>query len=148
MCIRDRPGSTRAGPGIRRWSPSLVVSHVVATVRPADGVHLLALGPVVQVISDALPGSVRLSDDPVIAAKVRPVRCAMHCEPHILAAVGVTVMRVAGAADVGRPALAVRLEVGYQLGHRQVVGGDAHLSPCLLYTSDAADERSSVDLGG
>ena len=22
------------------------------------------------------------------------------------------------------------------------------LSPCLLYTSDAADERSSVDLGG
>ena len=23
-----------------------------------------------------------------------------------------------------------------------------HLSPCLLYTSDAADERSSVDLGG
>src|SRR5678815_4581745 len=24
----------------------------------------------------------------------------------------------------------------------------AHLLPCLLYTSDAADERSSVDLGG
>ena len=24
----------------------------------------------------------------------------------------------------------------------------AHLSGCLLYTSDAADERSSVDLGG
>ena len=24
----------------------------------------------------------------------------------------------------------------------------ASLSPCLLYTSDAADERSSVDLGG
>src|SRR5678816_1658517 len=23
-----------------------------------------------------------------------------------------------------------------------------HYSPCLLYTSDAADERSSVDLGG
>ena len=23
-----------------------------------------------------------------------------------------------------------------------------HLNPCLLYTSDAADERSSVDLGG
>ena len=22
------------------------------------------------------------------------------------------------------------------------------MSPCLLYTSDAADERSSVDLGG
>ena len=25
---------------------------------------------------------------------------------------------------------------------------DAHLHTCLLYTSDAADERSSVDLGG
>ena len=23
-----------------------------------------------------------------------------------------------------------------------------HFRPCLLYTSDAADERSSVDLGG
>ena len=23
-----------------------------------------------------------------------------------------------------------------------------HADPCLLYTSDAADERSSVDLGG
>ena len=26
--------------------------------------------------------------------------------------------------------------------------GEAHPDPCLLYTSDAADERSSVDLGG
>ena len=26
--------------------------------------------------------------------------------------------------------------------------GDGHTRPCLLYTSDAADERSSVDLGG
>ena len=25
---------------------------------------------------------------------------------------------------------------------------DDLLAPCLLYTSDAADERSSVDLGG
>ena len=25
---------------------------------------------------------------------------------------------------------------------------EGHGSPCLLYTSDAADERSSVDLGG
>ena len=28
------------------------------------------------------------------------------------------------------------------------VGVDYTLSGCLLYTSDAADERSSVDLGG
>ena len=27
-------------------------------------------------------------------------------------------------------------------------GRGARLQPCLLYTSDAADERSSVDLGG
>ena len=33
---------------------------------------------------------------------------------------------------------------------RRVVRADllAHVTPCLLYTSDAADERSSVDLGG
>ena len=33
---------------------------------------------------------------------------------------------------------------------RQVVVGDARFGAfgCLLYTSDAADERSSVDLGG
>ena len=28
------------------------------------------------------------------------------------------------------------------------IGTPAQLHPCLLYTSDAADERSSVDLGG
>ena len=28
------------------------------------------------------------------------------------------------------------------------MGGHEHREPCLLYTSDAADERSSVDLGG
>ena len=32
---------------------------------------------------------------------------------------------------------------GYQLARRL-----GHLGRCLLYTSDAADERSSVDLGG
>ena len=35
-------------------------------------------------------------------------------------------------------------------GHEGFLGQDAdeHLQGCLLYTSDAADERSSVDLGG
>ena len=28
------------------------------------------------------------------------------------------------------------------------IGEERHLKACLLYTSDAADERSSVDLGG
>ena len=34
--------------------------------------------------------------------------------------------------------------------HRQRLRGEGfvELDPCLLYTSDAADERSSVDLGG
>ena len=34
---------------------------------------------------------------------------------------------------------------------REVGAGGGYLSqdsPCLLYTSDAADERSSVDIGG
>ena len=30
----------------------------------------------------------------------------------------------------------------------QIPGTGQEISPCLLYTSDAADERSSVDLGG
>ena len=33
---------------------------------------------------------------------------------------------------------------GYTIGEETLVGA----MPCLLYTSDAADERSSVDLGG
>ena len=37
--------------------------------------------------------------------------------------------------------LAARLDV-------EVGDGSARGSACLLYTSDAADERSSVDLGG
>ena len=32
-------------------------------------------------------------------------------------------------------------------GHQRLLGEASHLT-CLLYTSDAADERSSVDLGG
>ena len=39
-----------------------------------------------------------------------------------------------------------------RLGVRRAVSDDgrddAHQRGCLLYTSDAADERSSVDLGG
>src|SRR5678815_5214977 len=36
--------------------------------------------------------------------------------------------------------------LGFQASLRQVI--DDGLMTCLLYTSDAADERSSVDLGG
>ena len=34
------------------------------------------------------------------------------------------------------------------LSHDRFPRSSAESSPCLLYTSDAADERSSVDLGG
>ena len=34
------------------------------------------------------------------------------------------------------------------VGQLGIVVGVAHFIACLLYTSDAADERSSVDLGG
>ena len=39
---------------------------------------------------------------------------------------------------------------GYKYLLKSVAAGDGDrsLSTCLLYTSDAADERSSVDLGG
>ena len=39
-----------------------------------------------------------------------------------------------------------RLRMGMYNG--QVAAGSGGPSDCLLYTSDAADERSSVDLGG
>ena len=35
-----------------------------------------------------------------------------------------------------------------QLHGEGAAGGNEQFHPCLLYTSDAADERSSVDLGG
>ena len=35
-----------------------------------------------------------------------------------------------------------------QVAFAAVHARTAHQVPCLLYTSDAADERSSVDLGG
>ena len=46
-------------------------------------------------------------------------------------------LQVVGVEGVGQP----------QQG-RQLVDLQALLAVCLLYTSDAADERSSVDLGG
>ena len=47
-------------------------------------------------------------------------------------------------AQQNLPAQAVRLDSGGQI-HRVA---DHGVLACLLYTSDAADERSSVDLGG
>ena len=52
---------------------------------------------------------------------------------------------------LGTAALAQGLEVGLHGdgGESTLVGVHRHhLHVCLLYTSDAADERSSVDLGG
>ena len=37
---------------------------------------------------------------------------------------------------------------GQSTGHNQLIGSVTLTWLCLLYTSDAADERSSVDLGG
>ena len=54
-------------------------------------------------------------------------------------------------ALVDQGAAAERGEVGALLGWKVVFDPLAHdeqLAVCLLYTSDAADERSSVDLGG
>ena len=37
---------------------------------------------------------------------------------------------------------------GLEVARIELEGGFSLLDSCLLYTSDAADERSSVDLGG
>ena len=42
----------------------------------------------------------------------------------------------------------VAQDEGFQLSPAFDFFGDVLLLACLLYTSDAADERSSVDLGG
>ena len=50
----------------------------------------------------------------------------------------------------GRKTIVVALPVNYGEFERvkqRFPGGEEH-EGCLLYTSDAADERSSVDLGG
>ena len=49
------------------------------------------------------------------------------------------------------PTAAGGIEVGHQLltgGYPRSIRVIPDYSYCLLYTSDAADERSSVDLGG
>ena len=52
-------------------------------------------------------------------------------------------------AAVPRPASVARLLTTPSPGRIQLVGIEiAGSGCCLLYTSDAADERSSVDLGG
>ena len=53
---------------------------------------------------------------------------------------GLAAVKFGLADEVLRPQVAV----ARQIGLRQFVLADR----CLLYTSDAADERSSVDLGG
>ena len=58
---------------------------------------------------------------------------------------------LAEAADdahhVGRGDDATVIEIAVLHVFQQVLGANL-VSTCLLYTSDAADERSSVDLGG
>ena len=49
------------------------------------------------------------------------------------------------------PTLSAGSHVGRGGGQFRSLFGECHVGgvvPCLLYTSDAADERSSVDLGG
>src|SRR5678810_745982 len=53
-----------------------------------------------------------------------------------------------GATDPGRAdAGTLRKDFGSSIERNATHGSDAPDTACLLYTSDAADERSSVDLG-
>ena len=54
-------------------------------------------------------------------------------------------MILSGCASV-KPVVKIGLVAPFE-GRARAVGYDA-IYACLLYTSDAADERSSVDLGG
>ena len=52
---------------------------------------------------------------------------------------------------LGGPGCEDAIEFGNQqlpMRHALGIGREACICSCLLYTSDAADERSSVDLGG
>ena len=55
---------------------------------------------------------------------------------------------------IGRGVSSIEWPVGVEdigaseVGFKQPLGAVHRLKVCLLYTSDAADERSSVDLGG
>ena len=53
-------------------------------------------------------------------------------------------LHVLGHVDADHVVVAVEQEAGQRLAQL----GLADAGGCLLYTSDAADERSSVDLGG
>ena len=52
-----------------------------------------------------------------------------------------------GTLQIGQPAVGELMGLAVPDGHVQQLLLHQHLG-CLLYTSDAADERSSVDLGG
>ena len=49
---------------------------------------------------------------------------------------------------VGEGATLLVMDGAMHIARFALVAGDAHFGPCPLYTSDAADERSSVDIGG
>ena len=50
--------------------------------------------------------------------------------------------------DVAEVAAAILTTPGHAYATYELVGTPPLSQTCLLYTSDAADERSSVDLGG
>ena len=56
------------------------------------------------------------------------------------------IVAIDGPAASGKGTIARRLAAHYDLPHLDT--GLLYRATCLLYTSDAADERSSVDLGG
>ena len=64
-------------------------------------------------------------------------------QPHVLGLLGLQLQRGGAYRFVGGHGRELAEE-----GLGALLGGQRQLQRCLLYTSDAADERSSVDLGG
>ena len=70
------------------------------------------------------------------------------CGPNELYLVPHGNIRMEAMGLEARPANDEDLAKMREITRREMEAGAAGLSTCLLYTSDAADERSSVDLGG
>src|SRR5664279_1229564 len=81
-----------------------------------------------------------------LAAWERSARAAAWIETTVTSDVVTVQVERDGRATVAH-ALALKIRGG-PLKSWTLQGIDADAEPCLLYTSDAADEEDSVDLGG
>ena len=112
------------------------IAHV-ALRNPGQPEFLQAVAEVIESVWPFIEKHPRYAEHGLLDRLVEPERVIMF--------------RVSWVNDHGD----VQVNRGYRIQHSSVIGpfkGGIRFHPsvnlCLLYTSDAADERSSVDLGG